>query len=248
MPHDTRRGFIPADAEDFGEAASVRLREAQKHIRYLLDQGYGLEASVNFAGNHFQFSARQRLALLRATCGSAVRKSRLGRMLRFGGTGGAEGAGEFRPGDTVHVDGFNTIITLEAALSEGTTLLRCMDGAVRDLCGLHGTYRIIESTGRALAWIAACLKQAGAAGAIFYLDAPVSNSGKLSILIRRVMEEKGCAVEVRLPPDSDRELFGKGNVASSDAVVLDRCSSWLNLAGAVMAEHLPRRPFVELDG
>jgi hypothetical protein len=249
MPQNTRRGYVPADAKDFNEESLIRLRRAQGDIRYLLDQGYGLETSVVFAGNHFQLSSRQRLALLRATCSSAAKENRSGRMLRSGKYGQnavSERSGELRCGETVHVDGFNSIITLEAALSAETTLLRCMDGAIRDLCGLHGTYRIIESTAMAVAWIVQRLKQAGVSKVIFYLDAPVSNSGKLAALIRKTLEQEDLPPEIRLLSNSDPALFDKPNVVSGDAVVLDRCLSWLNLTGDIITEQLPRRRFVDL--
>jgi hypothetical protein len=250
-PQNTRRGYVPTDAKDFDEESVIRLRRAQRDILYLLDQGYGIESSAGFVGNHFQLSSRQRLALLRATCSSAARESRSGRMLGAGTCGqGAvsESSGEFRCGETVHIDGFNSIITLEAAMSEETTLLRCMDGAIRDLCGLHGTYRIIESTAPAVTWIVRRLKQAGASRLIFYLDAPVSNSGKLAALIRKILEQEDLPPELRLLPNSDTALFGKAQVVSGDALVLDRCLSWLNLTGAIITEQLPRRRFVELCG
>jgi len=43
------------------------------------------------------------------------------------------------------IDGFNTIITLEVMLCGGI-LFECMDGTIRDLAALRGTYRIIPQT------------------------------------------------------------------------------------------------------
>lgn len=47
--------------------------------------------------------------------------------------------------ETVHIDGFNSVITLEVALS-GSPVFVCRDGTIRDLAGLRGTYRIIDKT------------------------------------------------------------------------------------------------------
>ena len=53
-------------------------------------------------------------------------------------------------GKEVWIDGFNTIITLEVMLSSGI-LFECMDGTIRDLAALRGTYRLIpETTGAVL--------------------------------------------------------------------------------------------------
>jgi hypothetical protein len=46
---------------------------------------------------------------------------------------------------TVLIDGFNTFITLEVALS-GSLVLQCADGTLRDLAGLHGSFRIVDKT------------------------------------------------------------------------------------------------------
>ncbi len=43
------------------------------------------------------------------------------------------------------MDGFNTVITLEVALSD-SLLLTGMDSTIRDLAGLRGTYRIVDKT------------------------------------------------------------------------------------------------------
>lgn len=51
--------------------------------------------------------------------------------------------------DTIYIDGFNLIITLEIALSKGT-LIRGSDGCIRDLAGLRGTYKLIDKTDYAI--------------------------------------------------------------------------------------------------
>ena len=47
--------------------------------------------------------------------------------------------------EEVHIDGFNTIITLEVALSN-SLIIKSMDETIRDLAGLRGTYSVIEKT------------------------------------------------------------------------------------------------------
>ena len=52
-------------------------------------------------------------------------------------------------GKEVWIDGFNTIITLEVILSD-SVFFTCMDGTLRDLAALRGTYRLIPETDRAV--------------------------------------------------------------------------------------------------
>jgi hypothetical protein len=233
--HDTRRGFAPQDAREFGAEAVCLLREAQADIIWLLDRGYDQQSAVSFVGNRFRLSARQRAALLRSTCATRTAASRAGRM----NTGSLEGR-------AILIDGFNLIITLEAAQSPQTTLLACRDGCIRDLCGLHGTYRIIASTQTAIRWTAEILKAKKAARALVFLDAPVSNSGCLKTLIREVMEEEGFPAEISLEQNADQKFFGQENAVSSDALILERCASWINLAPQIIAEKLPGRRIVNL--
>lgn len=59
-------------------------------------------------------------------------------------------------GQPVSIDGFNLIITLVTA-SSGGVVLRGRDGAMRDLSSIHGTYRAVQETDRAIRLAAAAL-------------------------------------------------------------------------------------------
>ena len=71
--------------------------------------------------------------------------------------------------ETIYIDGFNLIITIEVALSKGILIVGS-DGNVRDLAGLRGTYKIIDKTIKALEIIGRCLDHNKCKKAIFYLD------------------------------------------------------------------------------
>ena len=126
------------------------------------------------------------------------------------------------------VDGLNVIITLEVMLCD-STLLSCMDGAIRDLASLRGTYRIIAQTTEAARTLFDVLQDARARGAHVLLDKPVSNSGRLKALVAEVSGAYDLELDVRVADGVDRLLYGRQNVISSDSVVLDRCASWVNL-------------------
>lgn len=235
MHPQVRRGYLETDERDFAPGQVELLRQAQKDILYLVDHGYDLARSVTFVGNRFQFSARQRTALTRATVRSENNIRRRKKCLSS------------IKGQTLHIDGFNLIITLEAALSPETTLLRCMDDTVRDICGLRGNYKLIESTTETLRMIGELFSESEVEQAVFYLDAPVSNSGRLKVEIAEAMEQYAVENSVSLVPNADARLWDKEWVVSSDGVILDRCSSWVNLAGMLIAEKLPRRRMVDLS-
>ena len=130
--------------------------------------------------------------------------------------------------EEVHIDGFNTIITLEVALSN-SLIIKSMDETIRDLAGLRGTYSVIDKTEVAIKLIGEFLLEHKIKKAIFYLDKPVSNSGRLKMKILEMLEGLEFQIEVWNIDNVDSVLKSKENVVSSDAIILDSCISWINL-------------------
>ena len=214
-----KRGYVPKDDRYFSAEACETLRMASEHICYLINQGYNLKHASIFVGDHFQLSDRQRTAIVRSVATNnqlANRRAKEVPLVQLSG-------------QTVWVDGFNAIITLEVMLSE-STLLSCMDGSIRDLASLRGTYRIVAETTDAVRLLFDVLRDANIASAIILLDRPVSNSGRLRALLKALGEAYPFDLDVRVEDGVDRLLYGKSNVISSDSVVLDNCASWVNLS------------------
>lgn len=220
-----RRGYVPGDEKQFTGKQLELLRKAADEVQFLLDRGYDVKPVTTFVGNHYMFSERQRLALARSVSAEEYVRKRLCKELLQKGK-------EYLP-KTVHIDGFNMIITLEVALS-GSPVFCCRDGALRDLAGLRGTYRIIDKTQEAVRRLLVQLERLGISEAVFYLDAPVSNSGRLSGMIRQCAQEYGVSVQTRIIPDVDRVLEQMEGVISGDAIILNRCENWLNIMPSIV--------------
>lgn len=213
-----KRGSSNNDEKEFGDKSIEKLYKAGSDLYYLLSQGYNVKSASTFVGNHYLLSERQRLALARAVSSKYdidVRRVK-------------EVTDELVEQSVVNIDGFNTIITLEVALS-GSVLLKCMDGTIRDLAGLRGTYSLIDKTDSAIKMIGQMLEKNKVAKANFYLDAPVSNSGRLKQRILELLSEFSFEVQVENINDVDRVLQTLDNVITSDAIILDKCKSWINL-------------------
>lgn len=133
------RGAHPADKDLFGARHLASLRRATTELSWLLGRGYAPLASLKLVGDRYGLTARQRLAVSRAACSDEQRERRQARCLPV-----AEAAGE-----SLIVDGFNLIITVEAAMSRGL-LIRGRDLCIRDLSSVHGSYRAVEETERAI--------------------------------------------------------------------------------------------------
>ncbi len=215
-----KRGYVQTDSRDFSEKSIEILKEAQKDIYYLLNRDYPIKNAVTFVGNRYLLSERQRTALQRATSSRDAIKNRITKLSKSGGT--------------AWIDGLNLIITLEVALS-GSTLIRCMDGTIRDLAGLRGTYRLIDKTDTAIKLIADKIEECEFSEAIFYLDKPVSNTGRLKQRIYEITEKYPFKTTVELADNVDTILEGKENVVTSDAIILDRCKSWFNFSEEIVS-------------
>ncbi|MCA1663086.1 MAG: DUF434 domain-containing protein, partial [Myxococcales bacterium] len=184
--------------------------------------------AVDVVGDHHQLEARQRLALQRMLCSSEQRARRAARAIERTDTRGR----------TLLIDGFNLIITIEVALSGGL-VLDCADGTVRDLAGLRGSYHPVDETDGALELIGRELGALAPAGARIFLDAPVSNSGRLRARILDFAHRWPFVVDAELVPNPDAILARGDNAVSSDSSILDRCGSWLNLGRFIVDRHLP---------
>jgi len=239
MP-DTRRhrGAHPGDDRRFGPGSLAALRAAVEDFSLLLSRGYAAPGALKLAGDRHGLDSRQRAAVQRCSCTDAQLASRAARMLAPGGLAGA----------AVAIDGFNLLITLEAALGGGVVLAG-RDGVYRDIMGVHGTWRSVEETLPALLLAGETLALLGASGATWLLDSPVSNSGRLGALVARTGRERGWRWEVAVMASPDDALARSGAVvASGDGVVLDACGRWVNLARAAIEAGVPGAFVVDMGG
>lgn len=215
---NAKRGFVPEDERNFSPSALETLRSASRHVGYLINEGYDLKQATTFVGNHFLLSERQRLAIMRSLATDEQLVIRKQKELLTAKASGNE----------VYIDGFNIIITLEVLLCD-SILFSCMDGTIRDLAALRGTYRIIPETHDAIQLLFDILEKTKIGVAHILLDEPVSNSGRLKSLIADIGEAYPFDLDIQILKDVDRALYDKEHVITTDSVILDHCKSWLNL-------------------
>ncbi len=230
-----KRGFVPSDEREFGEESIQKLRIAAKDVYYLINHGYPVTGATRFVGDHYLFSERQRLALARSVSQGEKIASRLSREISS------------IEDETLYIDGFNVIIGLEIAFSD-SMLFYCMDGTVRDLAGLRGTYRLIPETDMAVKALLETLEELKVGKAVIYLDRPVSNSGRLKQKILDYASDMSFEVEVVIEDAVDYELKKKPLVASGDAIILDECDKWFNLVKCVISNRIGDYPYINIGG
>jgi hypothetical protein len=226
------RGADPEDAELFADEHVTALRTAVDELSWLLERGYADTSALELVGNRHRLRKRQRDAVRRCSAATAAVLDRARRRVDADALGGR----------TLAIDGFNALITLEAGLA-GAPLFRGRDRVLRDIASVHGSWRQVASTEAALAGIAALARDRGLSGATWYLDRPVSNSGRLAALIER---EPGWTVVLAFDPDAALRSTSEV-VATADATVLDGCGTWFDLVGEVIAAVAPRAWIVDLS-
>jgi hypothetical protein len=234
----THRGPHPADGRLFSAEAVSVIRAAVDDYCLLLSRGYAEAGALKLVGDRFSLARRQRLAVMRASCPDAALAGRRRRCMGVSDLGGGELA----------IDGYNLLITIEAALGGGC-IFRGRDGCLRDLASLHGTYRRVTETVPALEVAGTFLAEHGVFASRWFLDRPVSNSGRLRSLMERIAGENRWGWRVVLAASPDAELKKSPlPVATSDSAVLDACGGWVNLAAEIIAERVPAARVIDLAG
>lgn len=203
---------------------------------YLLSRDYGSNAALHVVGNRYRLNARQQMALYRIGVGESRIANRKSKCISK--------ADIFSK--PVSIDGFNLLILLESALSGGY-IFRSRDGLLRDMSSVHGTYKRVAQTGDAIRLTGKFLKELQASSITWYLDKPVSNSGRLKTLLMEIAEELNIDWNVELVFSPDKVLAeSKSIVVSSDGWIIDNCESWINLGSDIIEDHIPNALIIEV--
>jgi hypothetical protein len=230
------RGPHPEDARLFAPAMLPVLRQATADLCWLLSRGYADRSALKLVGDRYDLIARQRTAVGRCACGDAQAARRQDRRI------GPEGLA----GRTLWLDGYNVLTTVESALAGGF-VLAARDGAYRDMASMHGSYRKVAETLPALELLGRTTEALAVGQCLWYLDRPVSNSGRLKRLIEEAAAARGWPWRVKLVGDPDALLAETDQiVATADSAILDRCGAWLNLARETVARHVPEARVLHL--
>jgi hypothetical protein len=239
MSPDSRqhRGSHPSDEQLFAANRLPTLRTANAELSWLLSHGYAMTSSLKLVGDHHGLSKRQRVALSRVACSDQSRDARQAKCLSV----------QQLKGQEVIIDGFNLLITIEAALAGGVILI-CRDGCTRDLASVHGTYRSVIETQKAICLIGEVLETLQPQSVEWLLDKPVSNSGRLAQKIRAEAVEYGWPWHVDVTFNPDTDISASEKIAmSSDSSILDNVSRWVNFTSYIIAERLPQAWLVDLN-
>ena len=235
--HQTHRGLAPEDGRLFAQPRLPALRAAAADLCWLLDRGYAARSALELVGNRHNLASRQRMALSRYACSNQDTRRRENLRIEPAQLRGQE----------LWLDGCNVLTVLESALAGGMVVLG-RDGCCRDIAGIHRRYRKVDETMPALALVGQTASALGVRLCRWWLDQPVSNSGRLKALILQSARNAGWNMDVELSFSPDHVLSHTDRViATSDGIVLDRCRCWMNLGRIIIAKRIPRARLLDLS-
>ncbi len=230
------RGPHPEDARLFAAEVRPVLCEAAGELCWLLSRGYASKSALKLVGDRHDLLARQRTAVARCACSDAAAEQRQRRRL----------GPEQLAGRALWLDGYNVLTTVEAALAGGV-VLPGRDGTYRDMASMHGSYRKVNETLPALELIGRTIEAFDVAECLWYLDRPVSNSGRLKELMQETAAARGWPWRIELVQDPDTVLGATDQiVVTADSAILDRCGRWFNLARETIDRHVPDARIMEM--
>lgn len=229
MPHQQKhRGLHSLDLELFNEKWVKIMQEALQDMTYLLNRGFAENSSLKIVGDRYRLQKRQRQALMRAVCTDESKAVRKAKQIPHTAISGK----------AVAIDGYNLLITTESALSDGI-ILHCRDNCYRDIASVHGTYRKVEETLPAIRLIGKTLKNLGASSVKWFLDAPISNSGRLKQLLLEESSQHQWNWEAELVNSPDKTLVAVPEIViSSDGWVIEHADAWTNFQGYLIKEYI----------
>jgi hypothetical protein len=222
------RGKQSSDDKSFSKKWLPIFRDAVDDLGYLLGRGYAENSSLQIVGNRYKLNKRQRNAIIRMSCAPQTIISR------------KKSACEVidLKEELIEIDGFNLLILLESALS-GAYIFKGRDGLYRDISSVHGSYKRVVKTEDAIILVGETLKKMEVQAVKWYLDQPVSNSGRLKSRLLELSNIHDFNWEVALVFDPDKVLAkSKHIVISSDGWILDHAQQWFNLGAFIIENQL----------
>ncbi|SHG65208.1 DUF434 domain-containing protein [Chryseobacterium sp. OV279] len=225
--NNRNRGKNTGDDVIFGSQKQVdKLKMAVQDMLYLLSRDYPEKASSELVGNRYKLKTRQIQALRGASASEQQIQHRKDKQLDVSDL----------KNKILYLDGFNVLILMESLLS-GAYIFEGADGCLRDLSGVHGTYKRVNQTQRAVELVAAFFRKAEVQKLVWIFDKPVSNSGRIKQIVLDFAEENKLNWEAALEFNPDKFLAENSEIAvSSDAWILDHCQQWFNLIAHLITE------------
>ncbi|HNZ87421.1 MAG TPA: DUF434 domain-containing protein [Methanofastidiosum sp.] len=194
------------------------IEKAIEDLYTLLNRGYPKQYAVRFVGDHYGLKNEDRYLLSRTVFPKSyiletkVKKTPL-RELK---------------GSHLSIDGYNVIITTESLLMGET--FTSMDGLLRDIRNVSRKHRVTKTTLESVDLILGLLERYRPKESTFYLDKMMSQSGRLSEILRNSMEQMGINGDSETITGVDYTLKNmEGIIATNDSAIISQVKRFIDL-------------------
>lgn len=214
-------------------------RAAANDYLFLLNRSYPQKALIKLIGDRYRLSGTERSMLYRGICASEHAQQRIGKL--------AEPA-LINP-QPLSIDTYNALITIGSYLN-GNTVFISNDHLLRDASEIHGKVFRTELLQRSLDLLFGFLMHYRPSTLRFYLDSPVSHSGRLCVQINETLAAKGLTgvAETHRSPDFLLKYQREGIIATSDSSIIDKTQlPVLDLPHHILRHHF-KPEFYDLRG
>ena len=210
--------------------------DAIHDYNFLINKNYSEKSIMKLIGDRYQLSSIERSILYRGVFSSKENKFRKAKLT------------DVVEGSIFHIDTFNVLYTLASYL-KGKILFVASDGILRDASEVHGKTIKKELLNKSIDLLFSFLCEVNPVEVNFYIDKPVSNSGKLKALLQDNLNNymiKGNA-ELFQSADYPLKKCNNGVVATSDSVIVNKAKVKVaDLSKAILFHHFqPKFVYIE---
>jgi hypothetical protein len=201
--------------------------DAVNDYHYLINKKFPQKAILKLVGDRYKLSSVERSILYRGIfheqeCEKRILKNQ-----------------EEICNHTLYVDTYNVLYTIGSYLN-GNVLFFGNDSLLRDASEIHGKLVRSQILDKALSLVFSYLATIKSTELFFYIDKPISNSGKLKKRIEGLIIENSLRGAARLyqSPDHHLKKVTKASVATSDTVIINKVDAKIfDLSKMVLFHH-----------
>jgi hypothetical protein len=193
-------------------------KNAVNDYRYLLNKKYSEKSSLKLVGDRYRLSGKQRNSLFRGVVLNSAAEIRRAKIVKP----------KYLKNSFVAIDWYNVLISVESYL-KGLPVFIADDGILRDISGVHSSYKKGKITEKAFRLIISEVHNFNVKSLSVFIDAPVAFSGEMAESLR-VNLKSIIELNVSVENSADYKLKSfKGVVCSSDSIIMNSAEKIFDL-------------------
>jgi hypothetical protein len=195
----------------------------------LLSKGYPQKSILKLVGDRYKLIGLERTLLYRGVTNKVVSERRMKKI----------GLLPILPGNTLHIDGLNQILTMASYLN-GSLVFISTDGFLRDASEIHGNAFQVKFLDKAGLLLLQYLKEFANASCILYLDEKVNHGKLLAHKMKTLANKENIEIDFILSDSIDLKLKSvlTGFISTSDSQIIEKANvQVIDLARSILEKH-----------